>query len=161
MIAIAAIIHAAKLAIDILNRSVTAGKSFQRSIDPSAISILAAGTQDAIPNANVAASLCVIAAWHCAILFANQVAVVVGDIAPAAVRAIQHSVMVTAEIILATRAQVVASHGDVFTALLVGPRWIIIHWHGARSSGPAKDHDGAHGHQHQISHKSPLVRSFR
>jgi len=129
MIAIAASIHAAKLAIDILNRSVTAGKSFQRSIGPSAISVLATSAQHAIPNADVAASLCVIAAWHCAILFANQVAVVVGDIAPAAVRAIQHSVMVTAEIVLATRAQVVASHGNVFTALLVGPRWIIIHWH--------------------------------
>src|SRR5882724_1939815 len=130
MIAIATV-HAAKLSIDIFNRGTTAREGLQRSVTPVSISILAARTQNTVANPHIFASLSVTAGWQRAILFANQPAVIVGDIVPAAVRAIQHSIVVATTIVLAARAQVIASHINVFATLLVGSPGIVIHCHGA------------------------------
>src|SRR5712672_2421515 len=126
-----ATVHAAKLPIDIFNRGATAREGLQRSVTPVSISILAARPQDTVANPHIFASLGVTAGWQRAVLFANQASVAVGDIAPAAVRAIQHSIMVATAIVLAARAQVIAAHINVFATLLVGSPGIVIHCHGA------------------------------
>jgi hypothetical protein len=96
--------NTAKLAIDIFNCAIAAREGFKRSVHPSSLPILAASAQKSIANTNIPASLGVTTRWQGAILFANQAAISIGNIAPAAVRGIQHRIMVATAIVLATRA---------------------------------------------------------
>ncbi|HEV7676571.1 MAG TPA: hypothetical protein VGQ12_18725 [Candidatus Angelobacter sp.] len=121
----------AKLAINIFNCTVTSREGIERCIGPASISVLTASTQDSVTHANVPASLGVSAGWQRAVLFANQVAVRVGDVSPTTVRGIQHRIMIPPAIVLAPRAQVISAHIDVFTTLLVSPSRIVVHGYSA------------------------------
>ncbi|HEY5028734.1 MAG TPA: hypothetical protein VIK39_10030 [Candidatus Angelobacter sp.] len=101
---VVAVGYAAKLPIDIFDDAVTAREGFKRSVYPDTISILAVSAQYSIANTNIPASLGVTAGWQRAILFANQVAVSIRNVAPAAVCGIEHSIMVTTAIVFTTRA---------------------------------------------------------
>src|ERR1051326_7493552 len=151
MIVVATVVHAAELAIDVFNRAAATGEGFQGSVHPSAIAVLAAGAQKVIAYANVAAGLAVSAGRHYAVFVANQVAIIVGNIAPAAVGGIQKCIMKVSASVLATRAEVVAPQAYVFAGLLIRPRRIVIHCSSAGFLRP-KDQQCEQGNQRQISH---------
>jgi hypothetical protein len=152
-IMLAAVVHAAKLAIDIFNRAAATGEGFEMSIHPLAVAVLAASAQNVIAHANFTAGLVVSAAGHRAIFVANQVAIVVGNIAPAAIGGIQKRVMIVPARILAASAQVIAPQAYVSAGLLVGSsRIIIIHGGSAGFQGPTNDQHRKQGNQRQISH---------
>src|SRR5262249_47335548 len=139
-IVVATVVHAAKLAVDIFNRAAARGEGFKISIHPLAIAVLAARPQNVIAHTNFAAGLVVSAAGQRAIFVADQAAIIVGNVAPAAVGGIQKRVMIVSASILATRAQVVAPQAYVFAGLLVGSGRIVIHRSSAGVFGPKDQH---------------------
>ena len=153
-VVVATVFHAAKLAIDIFNWAPAGGKGFEISIHPLAIAVLAAGAQNVIAHANLTAGLAVSARRHYAVFVADQVAIVVGNIAPAAVSGIQKRVMIVPARVLAASAQVIAPQAYVSASLPVGPSRIVVIIHGSSAGfqGPANDQHREQGDQRQISH---------
>jgi hypothetical protein len=150
-IMLAAVVHAAKLAIDIFNRAAATGEGFEMSIHPLAVAVLAASAQIVKAHANFTAGLVVSAAGHRAIFVANQAAIIVGNVAPAAVGSIQKRIMIVSASVLATSAQVIAPQAYVFAGLLVRTCGIVIHRNSAGFLGP-KDQNRAQSNQRKISH---------
>src|SRR5579859_734766 len=110
---------AAELAILVADIAAALGELWKRSFHPSPVTGLAARPEHVPLHADVTARLGIRTAGLRPVALADERAIVVADVAPAAVGVIEHRVTVVPVNVLASCPQIVAADADILAGLLI------------------------------------------